>query len=226
MRMAKPSGLAFSLLLLLVLACSTVGEAQVSNGTFNWLGSGGTGYAYDPTIVGWSFSGGAGVQDNGSAWGFTNAPGATQSAFLQNYDGSVHVPTGNPSSISQGVSLTPGDFYTLDFYLEQRPGYAVNPVTVTIGLGNSTLTTVTPPSSNYWTLYTDTFVASSNQPEALTFTLSGPQYTTDIDVGLADVSLSVPEGGSPWLYLLLAGAFCFGAVVFTSRGRLSGGAQA
>jgi hypothetical protein len=224
--MAKPSGLAFSLLLLLALACSTVGEAQVSNGTFNWLGSGGTGYAYDPTIVGWSFSGGAGVQDNGSAWGFTNAPGATQSAFLQNYDGSVHVPTGNPSSISQGVSLTAGDFYTLDFYLEQRPGYGDNPVTVTIGVGNSILSIVTPPSSSNWTLYSDTFVANSSSSGNLTFTLSGPQYATDIDVGLADVSLSVPEGGVSWLYLLLAGVVCFGAIVFTSRGRLSGGAQA
>ncbi|HZP04254.1 MAG TPA: hypothetical protein VFB43_05085 [Terracidiphilus sp.] len=36
---------------------------------------------------------------------------------------------------------------------------------------------------------------------------------------LALFALQVPEGGAPWMYLLLASSVCAGAMVFASRMR-------
>jgi len=215
-------------LTLISLACATallsgaIASAQVANGPFNWSGSG---YAYNPTGLGWTFSNDAGVQNNGSAWGFSNAPnGAAQSAFLQVYTGPASVTnnTGASSSIYQSVSgLTSGDEYTLSFYLAQRPGYAVD--TVTPSIGGSPFTALTP-SSDTWTLYTDTFTASGSS-ETLLFTANAGGG--DNDAGLADVSIvSAPEGGAALLYLLLAGGACFGAMFLVPRNRFANLASA
>ena len=76
----------------------------------------------DVTAAPWSLSGalydGSGVQSNGSAWGFRNAPNGSQySAFLQ-----------GTSYISQTMNLVSGNYYTVSFYLSDRPGFNVNQV--------------------------------------------------------------------------------------------------
>jgi len=180
-----------SLALATALLSSAIASAQVANGPFNWSGSG---YAYNPTGLGWTFSNDAGVQNNGSAWGFSNAPnGAAQSAFLQVYTGSAPVTnnTGASSSISQGVTLTSSDWYTLSFYLEQRPGAGA--VTVTPSITGSTFTSpLTPINTSTdptWTLYTDTFKANGSQTLSFAATAGGG----DNGAGLAGVSISGPS---------------------------------
>jgi hypothetical protein len=211
--------LAFSIPALLLMGASAVASADsITNGAFTTPGSsttygGGTvnwtggQYGYEPTGFGWTFVGGVGVQQDGSPWGFSNAPnGAGQSAFMQSYTGSLAsyplVSTANPSTISQVLTgLTVGDQYTLSFYLEQRPGMGANPVTVSIddlrGL-DPTFAAVAPPDNDTWTLYSDTFIAT-NTSEALIFAVSYPDggTPTDSDTGLAGVSLAqTPEPGT------------------------------
>jgi hypothetical protein len=203
--------------LALALVSGVAASAQiVKDGNFNWSGSGFS-YQSGGSVPGdtWTFTGGSGIQSNGSAWGFSNAPeGAGQTAFLQSYPTSqTSLPTGQPySTISQTVNgLTVGDTYTLSFYLEQRPGNGQNPVTVSVG---STAYSAVTPTGSGWDLYTDTFTATSTS-ELLTFSVYNPQ-SGDNDTGLAGVSIHVPEGGASSLYALLAGLVCFGAI-FTSR---------
>jgi len=211
MNFARTKAFALPLLATLALAGTATAFADpIQNGNFSGAGSG---YTYDPsTVAGWSFSGGAGVQANGSAWGFTNAPGgAAQTAFLQSYIGSINVPTGNPSTIQQSVSgLTSGDSYAVSFYLEGRPGYGLDPVTVTIDGVN---VTITPASDSTWTKYTEYFTASGSN--TLTFSVSGSgDGPYDNDTGLADVSIgATPEPGT----LLLLGTGLLGFAGFARR---------
>jgi hypothetical protein len=216
----KISGLKIlALPLVFALMSGVAASAQiVSDGNFNWSSSG---YQYQPTGSpedAWAFTGGTGIQSNGSAWGFSNAPnGAAQTAFLQSWSGTPGggITVGEPTStISQTVAITPGDWYTVSFYLAERGGYTPNPVTVSIG--GDTLTTITP-SSDAWKEYSVSFQAPAG-PDTLTFSVTDPigQDSYDIDTGLADVSMNVPEGGASSQYLLLAGLVCFGAM-FASR---------
>ena len=221
------------------------------NATVNWaLGSQ---YAYDPVTANfnWIFNGGAGVQQNGSAWGFTAPPVGSQSAFLQDYNGTYCynggcVPVGNsgsPSSISQTLTgLTQGTQYDLSFYMEERSynigGYA--PVVVTVGTASTPQ--LAPNSTYVWQAYNVLFYASGPS-ESLSFSSPFPSdlaYGSDLDTGIADVSItslgggpspsgptySLPEGGAASLYMLLAGAACFGAVLFRPRNTFASRAQA
>jgi hypothetical protein len=206
-------------------------------------------YAYDPYgsvaagtsgISGWSFTGGAGVQQNGSAWGFANAPVGGQSAFLQSYDGGIGVPKGtatDPSSISTTLSgLTKGDAYTLTFYMASRGGYGLNPIIVS-SLGGQSYQVTSPPSTGLWSAYSIVFTASSSS-EVLTVDSTFPSSGNyDNDTGVADLSITAgtnvigseilaPEGGAAGLYLVLAGAVCFGAMFLSSSNRFGSSASA
>jgi len=136
-------------------------------------------YTYDPTNVsGWTFSGssgsGSGVAEYGSAWGFTAAPdGANQVAFLQ-----------DTATLTQTISnLIIGQQYTASFYLEGRPGYSSNPITVTIA-GTNLLST-TPGSG--WTQYNEPFTATATS-EVLSFSTTAS--SGDYDTGLSDVKIN------------------------------------
>jgi hypothetical protein len=142
-------------------------------------------YVYDPTnVTGWTFSGatqnasagsyGSGVAENGSAWNFTAPPdNANQVAFLQ--DNATLTQTINNLIVNQQ--------YTASFYLEDRPGYSANPITVTIGSTN--LLSTTPGSG--WTLYSEPFTATATS-EVLTFTTT--TSSGDYDTGVSDVMVN------------------------------------
>jgi hypothetical protein len=197
----KHGKLALSLLLLLLLGTVGVASADpiVTNGNFSTPSVPGS-YIYNPSSASWSFQpltwtnlspqsdpNGSGIQGNGSAWGFSNVPVAvgTQSAFLQGV-----------STISQDITLVPGQEYKLSFYLEQRPNYGVDPVTVSIG--GTTFSGVDPLSTSAWTLYTDTFTANSST-ELLSFSTSN--NLGDNDAGLAGVSVTAtPEPSTVILF--------------------------
>jgi hypothetical protein len=202
-----------------VLACTMAMQAQpITNGNFGNNNVGGpcygcyayvTGYTLSQSNVSappWYFSGspydGSGVQSNGSAWGFNNAPNGSQySAFLQ-----------GSSYVSQTMGgLTPGENYAVSFYLSTR-GYgqlnpvgvifagALNPVDNTVIGTPATTITLNPGQS--WTSYTVEFQAAGTS-ELLTFEgMNGSLgQTRDTDTGLANVNVAfVPE---PAMALLL-----------------------
>ena len=70
----------------------------------------GSGYQYSPVAsgIGWSFSGGTGIEGNGSAWNAFPAPDGRQAAFIQ-----------GTSTIAQTVNLNAGS-YAISFQAAQR----------------------------------------------------------------------------------------------------------
>lgn len=194
--------------------------------TLAWTGGQ---YAYDPTDIGkWVFSGGAGVQQNGSAWGFQNAPGAGQSAFLQAYNGGIPVPAGSPSSpssISQTITgLTKSSVYYVTFDMAQRSGFGKEPVTVEVG---NTKYVATAPAGDAWSEYYVEFVAQGSS-EVLDFLANFPTTGSyDADTGIADVALAtaLPLGQSAQpisatpepASLLLLGTALLGLALFVRR---------
>ena len=151
----------------------------------------GTGYTYDPTGSAWTFTGGAILQGNGSAWGYATTPSGPQSAGLQ-YNPGQSVPTGGTAAtgtISQTFDW-PAGVDTISFYLAQRPGYGT--VTVQVQVDGVTIDTVSN-SSTSWTLFTTTFATTGGQHTLSFFTDGGT--STDSDSGLWGVSVTTPSPG-------------------------------
>ncbi len=170
-----------------VKAIAALDENLVTNGDFATnppMTPGDGTYIYYPTnVAGWTFSGatqnassgsyGSGVAEYGSAWNFTAAPdGANQVAFLQD----------NATLTQTITNLIVNQQYTASFYLEDRPGYSANPITVT--MNGVTLLSTTPGSG--WTQYNEPFTATATS-EALTFTTT--TSSGDYDTGVSDVTI-------------------------------------
>jgi hypothetical protein len=112
------------------------------------------GWAFAPTVSGVTFSGRAGVQGNGSAWGFANAPDGSQTGVLQTYGGSG-------GSISFAVSgLTPGASYHASFYIAQRSAWG-GVATVSVAFDGSSLGSFTPASGAFAQVTTASFTAGA-----------------------------------------------------------------
>jgi hypothetical protein len=121
------------------------------------------------------------VAGNNSAWGFAAAPDGDQVAFLQS------APSGTGTITHNVAGLTPGASYRISFSLAQRPGFGVNPVTVTAAGTN--LGTFTPPSSAFSRFTTPPFQANGG---TITVSFTGATRTEDSASGLDLVSVGPP----------------------------------
>ena len=196
----------------LAASAGVAAAATVVDGSFEDPSLGAGNYAYGvenpgagllPPIAGLTFNNGSGIQSNGSAWGFAAAPDGVQTAFLQSYNGQ------SQGVITQQITgLTSGQSYTLTFDIANRPNYAVDPLSVSVG--TSSLGTFTP-GSTAWTTETASFVASITGTETITWSV-GASPNADADIGLDDVSISsVPEPAA-WALMLIGFAGLGGAL--------------
>ena len=192
-----------------VSLASPLVNGSFENNNLNVLGQP---YAYSfqgVAATGWTFTngpnGGAGVQANGSAWGFSPAPNGIYTAFLQQANASVY----------QTFYMGAGG-QVLHFDLEQRgccTGGAADSITVSIA-GN-TFGPITP-STGSWTAYTENFVNPSAGLVTLTFTSNGVG-TNDVAVGLDSVRVPEPS----FLLMLFAGLASVVLMVGASRRKLA-----
>jgi hypothetical protein len=190
-----------------LLAAAAAHAQTVSDYSFE-SPSVGSGYVYDPTgIAGATFSGGAGVQGNGSAWGFTPAPDGTQTAFLQSYNG------GNGSITLDVTGLTPG-IYTATYYTEARAGYS--PVDGLVTWNGAVVETFINSYPYAWQGGPSFPFRVGTTSGQLEFQTAFVPSTGDSDFGLDDVTLTrVPEPAA-WA-LMLVGFGGLGAIL--RRGR-------
>jgi hypothetical protein len=131
-------------------------------------------------VRGLTFGNGAGVQSNGSAWGFAPAPSGRQTAFLQSYANQI------PGEITQIVTgLTPGQSYVIAFDAANRPGYDVNPVRVSFD--GASLGRFTPASTDWAGFATARFTATSSRG-VITFAV--PRSAGDADIGIDNIRVS------------------------------------
>jgi hypothetical protein len=152
-------------------------EAPVLQGTFQ----------YAPSNASWTFTNGAGIQGNGSAWGAATAPEGTQTAFIQ-----------STGSISQSVNLTAGS-YSLAFKVAQRAccttPYA-HPIKVTVD-GAQIGSNVIPASTSFSPVAINFTVAVSGSHTIMFSGTDGTDRTTFIDavtIGAAPPSSLVNAG--------------------------------
>ena len=207
----------------LTLAAAAPANATVLYESFESAGLSAGAYAYGTTdpfsgnpsvpsttfsIAGVTFSGASGVQTNGSAFGFTNAPAGSKTAFLQSYNG-----TGGAISIAL-AGLNVGQRYFVNFSAALR-GYSVgsggNPFTLSLSSASPFSTSSFAPASTAFNPFTTSFVAGSTS-DTLTFT--GSALPGDATVGLDAISVAVPEPAT-WAMMIMG----FAMIGFGLRSR-------
>ena len=99
--------------------------------------------------AGWTFSGNAGIEANGSAWNAPAAPDGTQAAFLQSGGAGGSYANG---FITQTLNFTSTGVYELEFAAAQRAGNATTQETA-VYLDNTLLGVYTPASSSSWSSF-------------------------------------------------------------------------
>ena len=182
----------------------------VADGSFENPALGGPSYVYNPSASGAYFVDGAGVQGNGSAWKFQNAPDGVQTAFLQN-GGAIYLDV---------TGLTVGATYSFSFDLSGRPGYGSNPVSVNYleGPTDPAFGLFTPTADSWATYTTAQFTAQYSEG---TLIFAGTNTAGDNDTGLDNVRVNAaatsaaPEP-STW-FLMFAGVGLIGATLRLRR---------
>jgi hypothetical protein len=170
------------LLALCLLTVGTAALAQVNNGSFE------TG-----DFTGWTVSGDTafvGVCDA------SNCPGefAPEDGNFAAYFG----PVGDTATISQSIATTPGDQYSLSFYLANPVGGTPNFFSVTFG--NSSFSFSNFGVAFGWQQFTLSTVATSDQTN-LSFTFQNdPAYWFLDNVNVTQSGGTVPEPGSMALF--------------------------
>jgi hypothetical protein len=153
----------------------------------------GAGYVYGPAVIGATFTNGAGVQGNGSAWGFAAAPDGNQTAFLQ---------SGGASSIDLNVTgLLLGGTYEFSFFEAQRPNYGINSFTVSF---NGTQIGSFTPTTPAWTQVTTHSFTALNTQGTLTFASAARFGDNDTGLDAITIAGGVPEPAS---WALMIGGF-------------------
>jgi serine protease len=202
----------------IVDAAAAVRAAQPAN-TGSGLANGGfeapvlaeSNYLYDPTGGGWTFSGGSGIQRNGSAWGAAGAPEGQQTAFLQ----------GGNAQVAQTIALTAGT-YVVSFAAARRwwQGDA-QPLQISID-GVPIGATIAPVDTNFARYTSASFsVGTGSHTLAFTSTNFNGDNTTFIDAvrvddasaasgSLADAGFESPSvDGSGYQYNPAGGNWTF-----------------
>jgi hypothetical protein len=158
-----------------------------------------------PTAEGVTFTGMSGIQANGSAFGFTNAPDGTQTAFLQTQ---FFFPA-SPGSITFSLPTTIGQTYDLVFDVEGRPSTGGNAFTVNAG---STSGIFGAPSTTSWTTDSLLFTASSiNTSFAIAINI--PSTVTDQSIGVDAIGITPTPLPSTWT-MLIAGFVGLGFLAY------------
>jgi len=157
----------------------------------------GNSYNYNPVVAGVSFAGSSGVQGNGSAFGYANAPAGTQTAHLQNFSSITFELTG----------LTMGQRYKVSYFDALRPGYSGLAYRVSVP-GATIRAAMTAPSVSFTKETTSTFIAMGTRLTFDSLGSGGGDYNVAIDnVTIAAVN-AVPEPAA--LALLGLGAAMLG----------------
>ena len=163
-------------------------ETPVPNGGYEYNNTspfpGPNGNFSSPTAEGVTFGGMSGIQANGSAFGFTNAPDGVQTAFLQSYSGFPASPGFITFSIT-GLSVTNPN-YQLVFDVEGRPSTGGLPFTV---LANGNPTILGAPSTASWTQEIVPFTAIAGVAN-FTIAINIPLVVTDNSIGLDNISFA------------------------------------
>lgn len=155
-------------------------SARLVDGSFELPVLAAGGFKYNPPNGGWTFSGGAGVQANGSAWGAADAVDGAQTAFLQN----------RGAQIAQTFNLREGN-YALSFHAARRAGQR-QPISVSID--GMPLGPPITPAGNGFAPYTLPAVSLAAGSHTLEFRSvgHGPDNSSFIDA----VRLRRTEAGS------------------------------
>lgn len=170
------------LLALCLLTAGTAALAQINNGSFE-----------SGDFTGWTVSGDTGfvgVCDVSSCPGGFAPEDGNFAAFFG--------PVGDTATISQTIATTPGDQYSLSFYLANPVGGTPNFFSVTFG--NSSFSFSNFGVAFGWQQFTLSTVATSDQtPLSFTFQ-NDPSYWFLDNVSLSQNGGTVPEPGSMALF--------------------------
>jgi hypothetical protein len=165
----------------------------------------GGGYSYGGTdSAGASFVSISGLQADGSAFGYFNAPEGVQTAHIQQ----------NGSFTETVTGLVSGQAYALTFDFAARPNYATDGLQVSYGL---TSLFDQAPTSDTWTSVTVNFVADGSS--VFTFAGTLPVSAGDTNVGVDAVSIAAIPEPSTWAMMLL-GFVGLGFLAYRRRDRV------
>ncbi len=149
----------------------------VANADFQTPAQPSKGYEYGPMTYGWTFSSGAGVQANGSAWGAPPAPnGGTQTGFLQ-----------STSSVTQSIDFAAGTYY-ISFLAAQRTSTG-GPQTVAVYVDSTLVGTFSSIPGSFTPLTTNSFtLTAGNHTVEIEGTNSGDNTAFIDDVTLTELA--------------------------------------
>jgi hypothetical protein len=170
--------LAVSILSLATAGLANAGDNLVTNGSFE------TG-----DFTGWTLSGDTGFT---GVCNVSNCPGAfaPEDGTFAAYFG----PVGDTATISQTIATTPGDEYSLSFYLANPVGGTPNYFNVTFG--NSSFSFTNFGTAFTWQQFTLTTLATTDQTQ-LSFTFrNDPSYWFLDNVTVQQSGGTVPEPGT------------------------------
>jgi serine protease len=187
------------------------GSGGLANGGFETPALAAGGYQYTPSGGSWTFSGGSGIQSNGSAWGAPAAPDGQQTAFLQGFN----------AQIAQTVNLAAGS-YSVSFYAARRAYQgAVQPIQITID-GIAVGSPISPVDTNFALFTSAVFtVAAGNHTVQLTSTNGNGDNSSFVDAvtlnpgvrtsALADGNFETPAlAAGGYQYTPSGGSWTFG----------------
>ncbi|HZP89020.1 MAG TPA: Ig-like domain repeat protein, partial [Burkholderiales bacterium] len=142
----------------------------------------GNGFQYQPTNASWTFTGGAGVSGNNTAFTTGNppAPEGTQVAFFQ-----------NTAAMLQGANILAGE-YVITLKAAQRGNYQAGAQVIQVEVDGVIVGQFQPPDKTYSTYQTPPFsiAADGGHTIALRAIGSGSDYTAFVDdVKLVQASL-------------------------------------